>query len=84
VPRKEASAFLRGMRRFGRIEKVHEFCDCGGAVLAEAPPEARYALWYAVEASCNTALAAVEAQGLEPKDAQVCGAWATYGSGAKY
>lgn len=73
LPRKEASTFLRGMRRYGRIDKVHEFCDGGGAVLADAPPTARYALWHAIESACNTALAAVEAQGLDPKDALVRG-----------
>jgi hypothetical protein len=72
LSRREANLLLRGMRRYARIDKLHDVCADAGPTLADAPPEARYALWHGLEAACRDALAAVEVQGLDPKDAQVC------------
>lgn len=72
LPRRDANAFVRGMRRYARIDKLDDICADAGGSLADTPEEARYALWYGVEGACRDALAAVEVQGLDPKDAQVC------------
>lgn len=72
LPRRDAGLFLRALRRHARLDKLDAICADVGESLVSAPPEAQFALWYAVNAACNTALAAVEAQGLEPKDGQVC------------
>lgn len=72
LSRREANVFLRGMKRYARMDKLDDICNDVGATLIDAPPEARYGLWYGVEGACRDALAAVEAQGLDPKDAQVC------------
>jgi hypothetical protein len=71
LPRREAGAFLRAMRRLARLDKLDVICADTGGAAAAAPPEAQLALWYGVDNACNTALAAVQAQGLEPKDAMV-------------
>jgi hypothetical protein len=71
LARREAFVFLRGMKRFARFDKLHDICADVGSALTDAPPEARFALWFGVEGACRDALAAVEAQGLDPKDAQV-------------
>lgn len=71
LPRRDAGVLLRNVRRFAQVSKIDDICADVGPVLAAAPAEARYALWYGIEGACNTALAAAEAQGLEAKDAQV-------------
>ena len=71
LPRKEAAAFLKAVKRHARIEKIGDICADVGGLAAAAPVQAQLALWYAVVGACDTALAAVEAQGLEPKDAMV-------------
>jgi hypothetical protein len=71
LSRRDASAFLRGMRRYARVDRLDEISADAGSSVASAPPEARYALYYSVYSASTAALAAAEAQGLEPKDAQV-------------
>lgn len=73
LSRRDASAFLRGMRRFARVDRLDKICSDAGPTIATAPAEARYALYYSVYTACTAALAAAESQGLEPKDAQVRG-----------
>lgn len=71
LPKRDAGAFLRAMRRTARFDKLQEVCAEVGGTLAAAPIEAQASLWRGLEAACHTALMAVESQGLEPKDAQV-------------
>lgn len=62
MSRRDAAAFVRGVRRYGRVDRLADIASEVGRALEEATPGQRISLWAALMDGCKAAVAAEQAE----------------------
>lgn len=62
LSRRDAAAFVRGVRRYGRVDRLADIASEVGRALEEATPGQRISLWAALMDGCKAAVAAEQAE----------------------
>ncbi|KAL6759847.1 SNF2 family N-terminal domain-containing protein [Haematococcus lacustris] len=69
LSRREAQAFVRGVRRFGRASRIDDVCADVAKSLDDLSSAQRLALWHVLMDACRRAVQMTEADGQDAKDA---------------
>lgn len=62
LSRRDANAFVRGVRRYGLVTRLGEVCSETGKAVEELGKGARIALWQALVGGCKAAVEATQGE----------------------